>query len=213
MLSYEHKLKQREDIISNLGRDASYFRGKDFLEGNYLVFKPINKCFKRVIDTNNIVDVHNWQSDGLSDGKITTPATSASNDEAPTLKCESNKIRLQFKGDLLKQNKAAYNHGPVVNIYIVQSSFTLKNSLFDTVKITKNSDISKYKYSDGYGISFDSKGSFLHSDGNYGVNVIIFGADLSSSTLVNNRANNILVFGKDFIQGVNGTTIYVEKMY
>ena len=36
---------------------------------------------------------------------------------------------------------------------------------------------------------------------------------MSSSTHSNNRANNILVLGKDFIQGINGTTIYAEKMY
>ena len=38
-------------------------------------------------------------------------------------------------------------------------------------------------------------------------------ADLSSSVHANNRANNILVLGKDFIQGVNDTTIYAENMY
>ena len=218
VLSYEHKLRPREDTINDLERDASYFRSKNFLEGNYLAFKPIYKSFKRSIDSNNIVYVHNWQSNGLCDEKITAPRTSTSKDKAPILKYESDRIRLQYKGDLLKQNIAAYNHGPVVNIYIVyeisftftsQSCFTLKNYLFGTVKITKNSDISKYKYSDGCGISFDSKGSFLHSDGNYGVNVIMFGADLSSSTYANNRANNILVPGKDFIQEVNGTTVYV----
>ena len=42
---------------------------------------------------------------------------------------------------------------------------------------------------------------------------MIFGTDLSSSVHANNRANNILVLGKDFIQGVNGTTIYTEKIY
>ena len=38
---------------------------------------------------------------------------------------------------------------------------------------------------------------------------MIFGADLSSFIHANNRANNTLVLGKDFIQG---TTIYTEKM-
>ena len=75
----------------------------------------------------------------------------------------------------------------------------------------KNADISKHKYS-WYGIGFDSKRSFLHADGTYGVKAIIFGADLSSSTHANNRANNILVLGKDFSQGINGTTIHAEKM-
>ena len=79
--------------------------------------------------------------------------------------------------------------------------------MFGAIKLTKISDISKYKYS-GYGICFDSKRSFLHSNGTYGVNVINFGADLSSSVHANNKNNNILVLGKDFIQGINGTTIY-----
>ena len=42
--------------------------------------------------------------------------------------------------------------------------FTLGNSLFGTVKLTKNVDFDKYKYS-GYGIGFDAHGSFLLSDG------------------------------------------------
>ena len=45
VLSYEHKLKQREDTTNNLEKDASYFRGKDLFERNYLVFKPIYKYF------------------------------------------------------------------------------------------------------------------------------------------------------------------------
>ena len=45
------------------------------------------------------------------------------------------------------------------------------------------------------------------------MNVIVFGADLSSYMHANNRANNILVLGKDFIQRINGKTIYAEKMY
>ena len=31
--------------------------------------------------------------------------------------------------------------------------------------------------------------------------------------MLTNRANNIIVFGKYFIQGTNGTTIYAEKMH
>ena len=43
-------------------------------------------------------------------------------------------------------------------------------------------------------------------------NVIIFGADLSSSVHANNKVSNALVLGKSFIQRINGTTIYAEKM-
>ena len=68
---------------------------------------------------NHIVYVHSWQSDGLSDAKITAPETSTSNDKVPVLEYESDKIRLQFRGDLLKQNKAANSHKKIVNTYIV----------------------------------------------------------------------------------------------
>ena len=42
---------------------------------------------------------------------------------------------------------------------------------------------------------------FLFPDGSFGQNVIIFGADMSSSAHANNKTRNILVLGKDFIQG------------
>ena len=34
---------------------------------------------------------------------------------------------------------------------------------------------------------------------------------MSSSTHTNNKTRNILVLGRDFIQGIDGTTIYAEK--
>ena len=36
---------------------------------------------------------------------------------------------------------------------------------------------------------------------------------MSNSVHTNNKTRSILVLGKDFIQGVDGTTIYAEKMY
>ena len=129
------------------------------------------------------------------------------------------RIKVKFNGDLLKQNKATYNHGSIVNIYIVYKLIlttkdcivTLQNCLSGAVN-KKNTDIEKYKYF-GYGIGFDSRGSFTCPSGGYSRNVIIFGADLSSSTHANNETRRILVLGKGSIQGIYGTTIYAEKMY
>ena len=89
---------------------------------------------------------------------------------------------------------------------------TLGNCLFGTVKLTKNADIDKYKYS-GYGVRFNSKGPFSHTRGGYGKNIIIFGPDLSSPTHTNNKKGGLLAFGRDFIQGKDGTIIYVGKIY
>ena len=36
---------------------------------------------------------------------------------------------------------------------------------------------------------------------------------MSSSVYANNKAKNILVLGKDFIQGLDNATIYEEKLY
>ena len=83
--------------------------------------------------------------------------------------------------------------------------------MFGAVSLIKNADIDKYKYS-GYGIGFDREGEFSFGNG-FGRNCIIFEADLSSSLHANNKKNNVLVLGKDFVQGINGTTIYAEKLY
>ena len=128
------------------------------------------------------------------------------------------RIEVRFNGHLLRQNQVTYNHGPVKNIYIVYettsdtktSNIALENCLIGAIKITKNSDVDKYKYS-GYGIGFDSRASFSYPSGGNSTNVIIFEADLSSSLHANNKVNNILLLGKAFIQGINGTTIYAEK--
>ena len=127
----------------------------------------------------------------------------SNHNQAPSLAYDNVRIKLKFFGDLLKQDKITYNHGPIVNIYTVYrlnpsitSDITLENCLFGAVKITKILKIDTYS---GYDIAFDSKESFSNPGAGYGKNVI-FGADLSSSVHANNRTNNILVLGKDFIQ-------------
>ena len=70
----------------------------------------------------------------------------------------------------------------------------MTNATFGAVKLTKNANIDKYKYS-GYGIRLDGSGYF--SIGNeLGKNVIILGADLSSSTNLDNKGKDILILGK-----------------
>ena len=219
VLSYEHKSKQK-DTINDLESVTSYFRGRYYFDSddgtqNYLVFQPMYKYFETSVKGSTTF-VSSWESKGLSNEKISSNTTLRYN-QAPSLAYDNVRIKLKFAGDLLKQDKITYNHGPIVNIYIVYrlspgitSDITLENCLFGAAKITKILKINTYS---GYGIAFDSKGSFSNPGGGYCKNVIIFGADLSSSVHANNRANNILVLGKEFIQGINSTTIYAEKMY
>ena len=74
--------------------------------------------------------------------------------------------------------------------YVSSSDPTLRNSLFGAVKLVKNADIDKYKYS-GYGIGFDIKGTFSVPTSGFGKNVIIFGADMSSSVHVDKKKKKI----------------------
>ena len=116
--------------------------------------------------------------------------------------------------------KVTYKHKKVVNLYVIYeiTSFhgmdnypTLTNALFGAVKLTKNADIDKYKYS-GYGIGFDGTG--YYSIGNeLGRNVIIFGADTSSSTNLDNKGKHILILGKGPTEGLGEHSLSGEKMY
>ena len=144
------------------------------------------RYFKTFIK-NNFTFISSWESKGLSNEKISFTTTS-NYSQASRLVYDNARIMMEFSGDLLKQDKVTYSHGRIVSIYIVYrltpsintSDVTLENCLFAGVKLTKNADIDKYKYS-GFGIGLDSKGNFSHPSGGLGKNVIIFGADMSSS--------------------------------
>ena len=99
--------------------------------------------------------ISSWKSKGLSYEKINSTVGTSNNKFAANLVYDNSKIKVKFNGDFLKQEKVPYNHGPLVNIYIVyeltpdtkDSSITLENCLFGSVKIIQNADTDKYKYS------------------------------------------------------------------
>ena len=137
--------------------DSSYFRGKSHFEDdgteNWLVFQPIHRYFKTT--SNNPSIILSWKSRGLSDESIKPPTTS-NKFFNPSLYFIGTKARARFSGDSLKQEKITFNHGKIVNIYIVYeieksvniSSYpTLENCLFGAVKLTKHIDVDLHKYS------------------------------------------------------------------
>ena len=58
--------------------------------------------------------------------------------------------------------------------------------MFGAVKLNKNTDIDKYKYS-GYVIKFDRHWITSFPPGGFGSNEIRFGVDMSFSVHVNNK--------------------------
>ena len=137
----------------------------------------MNNFFKK---TGNTERVSEWKSKGLSD-EVIKPSD---NTLAPTVKYTGKRMYVKFNGSCLTQDKITFNHIKIVNIYIVyhlKSSLnnfdpTLENFFFGggggAVKLSKNSDIDKYKYS-GYGIRFDANGMFSFPSDGIGQNIII----------------------------------------
>ena len=106
----------------------------------------------------------------MCDENITAPTTSDYKLN-PELSYFGTKTRVEFNGSSLKQDKITYDHGKVVNIYIVYeisrniniSDYpTLENCLFGAVKLTKHNDINQCKYS-RYEIGFDRHAFFFTS--------------------------------------------------
>ena len=159
-----------------------------------------------------------WKSKGLPDERINSVTTS-NYSITPELSHYGTKTRVNFNGASLKQDKATYSHRTIVNIYIayeISKNYNISSNpkpekyLFGADSLTKHVDIDQYKYS-GYGIGFERKEEFSFGSNKFSGNVIIFGADMSSSVHANNRTKIILVLAKDFIQRLDNTTIYAEK--
>ena len=103
----------------------------------------------------------------------------------------------------------------VINLYIssklnsqlrnINTDFTLNNCLFGS----KNANLDKYKYS-GYGVGFDSRSELLFTDGSYGKNASVLGADMRSSVHVDNKNKDILILGEGPTQGLDDTTLTEE---
>ena len=140
-------------------------------------------------------------------------------------------MHVYLSGNRFQQNKVIIpNNNNAISIYCVykldpiassrDTSFTIQNALFGAMQITKNAtDNSKNNYK-GYGIYFDGRSQFSHTiteddraHTTNGKNVLIFGVDMSFSAHTTNRANHIYLMSDGLTQGINNTTLHVEKNY
>ena len=192
-----------------------------YLQQSYLVYECKSSSFDTTITTTN-TKISTWKSTGIFNGNMIAVGNAKGN--LPDLKNDG-RMNVYLSSNHFQQKVAGIpNSNNVINIYCVykldpttsnrDDTFTIQNSLFGAMQITKNADTSKYDYKE-YGICFDEGGQFGHTitEGGFAHttnarNLLIFGADVSFSTHANNRANNIYVMGELFIQGINITTIY-----
>ena len=229
ILALKSELEKKEYAISENEIGISFNRGFFYyLQQNKLVYECKVDSF--VFDNKKI---SKWKSTGvlnISDYYSMNDIKDTKN-ETPVLKNDE-KMYVYLQGSHFQQNNVLTTnnddndhviHDNLINIYIVykldpitskDTTFTIQNALFGAMQITKKADTSKYNYK-GYGICLDESEEFTHvrkrgnfSDTTDGRNVIIFGVDMSFSKHANNKANNIYVMGKDYIEKINDTKIY-----
>ena len=184
---------------------------------NYVVFQPNNGFFKYI--DNNSSEIESMESKGMSKKSIKDSHTSDITFSPELIDKFDRFGRLKFKGICLKHDSVSFKHKKLVNVYILyilntwskdlNTDFTPGNWLFGAVKLTKNADPDKYKYS-GNHIGFDSRSQFSWSDGSNGKSVIIFGVDKSSSVHIVGRKKNMLVLGEGTTQDLDNGTIAAE---
>ena len=240
-MGFESRLKQKEDLTTDLERQPSFFRGEYYYNRQtYLLFETRSGSFNY---TKSIGKSNKWLSTGIHNENgidlvgVTNLLSDPSKSTLPELTNDNNRLHITFKGNYFKQDKIDYFHKSEVNIYIVYElenrrlfspDCTAQNCLFGAAKITKDTDPDHNKYV-GYGICFDAKGSFSFVDGNNArndaKNVIILGVDMApyypSTSLPKEqkytKKNNIYVLGKTFIQSFStdggGHTIDKQKLY
>ena len=219
--------KKTEDKVNESKKEIIFVRGFYSYEHNSdLVYDCKLNLFKTLS-----YGISRWKSKNIYDPSIKNMLYPVQNIKllSTNIKNDSKGLHVFFNGgNYLHQDIIAIPNN-VISIYCIyeldpiyfsrNNEFTIQNSLFGAIEITKSANTSKYKYK-GYGICFDESEEFTHArkEGNFNHttlarNVIIFGADMSIGKHGNNKANNIYVMGKDCIQKINDTTIYAEKMF
>ena len=216
-----------EKIKLNEAQKKSFFRGFfSYTQNSNLVYECKVNSMK--FDISGILE---WKPKDIYDSLNKNVLNSVQNTKtvSPNIKKSINgQLYVSFNGNYFKQDPITIPYN-IINIYAVykldpisstrNTDYTIQNALFGAMKITKNTDSSKNNYT-GYGLCFDEGGEFGYTvkQGNFNRftnarNVIIFGVNMSSSIHATNKANNIYVMDKNFIQGINDTTIYAEKLF
>ena len=113
-----------ENKINTLKKlSLDYFLRKIFFDEAdgtqyYVVFQPMHKYFKMIPGVGNGSYIYYRKSKGLSDERINSIKT-PNHSITPNLNYYGAKIRAEFNGSCLKQDKVTINHGKVVKIYTV----------------------------------------------------------------------------------------------
>ena len=119
--------------------DWSYFIGRNYFEEdgaqNYLAFQLMFTYFKMIAGVGSGSYIYYWKSRRLSDKRINSVKAS-NHSSTPNLHYYGTKTRVEFNGSCLKEDSVTFNHGKIVNIYIVyEISENINISHYPTLEI------------------------------------------------------------------------------
>ena len=215
-MGYITHLTKNFEQISEKGYE--FLLGRMYVTGNegyqnFLVFAPMLSSL--ILDSN--AKVTDWISLGISSEKIKPFDTGLE----PTMSSLANgRANLKSNNSVLVQEYVSLLYSNfILSLYIVYElntwpgilagNFTLKHSLFGTVKLVRNPIKNKFTYN-GLGIAFDGKGSWSFGN-DFAKNVVIIGVDNNSLSHTDNRKDNFLVLDEGPTQGINNNTGAAEK--
>ena len=140
-MCFESSLKQKEDTLNDLEREASFFRGNYYFnQQSYLIYEPRTFSFKQ---TSSGITI--WKSTRIDNYSLKTNLRQAANTSGVYPKV-SGKTRMSFifSRNYVKENKSIYPTKSAINIYIVykldktkstiNTDFTIQNAFFGAVK-------------------------------------------------------------------------------
>ena len=142
ILSFESRLKQKEDIVDDVQRENALTSGRDcYLPKMYLLYECRAFSFKYTINKINL-----WKSNGINNytSNSDMDAVSIGKTDLPSL-VDNGRMSVKLAGAYFKQTKLICpNNNNAINIYIVYkikpifrlSDHTVQNALFGGVKIT-----------------------------------------------------------------------------
>ena len=196
------EVKKVEDKVNENKKEIIFVKG--FFSYEYhsnLVYDCKLNSFK-IYASSYILD---WKPKNIYDpsNKNELSSNQNINNFYPSIKNISGELYVSFSGNYFVQDIVNISNN-VINIYCVYK--------LDPIDFSKNN---KFTIQNAL---FGEEFTHVQKEGNFNHttparNVIIFGADMSFSKHANNKANNIYVMGKDYIQKINDTTIYAEKMF
>ena len=125
ILGFESRLKQKEDLPTDLEREASFNRGNYYYnQQSYFLLEPKSKSYNR-----DIGKISSWISTGIHNDSKNSDLFSVANSKSvyPRLINQNSRLNILFEGNYMNQTKIGYAQGSGLNIYIVYKLNDLNN--------------------------------------------------------------------------------------